>query len=53
MLVAIVNIEVLGEPCAVVGRDEVLDDAWQIEFFGKFQSFRNVADDDLCTLQVG
>lgn len=53
MLVAIVNIEVLGESCAVVGRDEVLDDAWQIEFLGKLQSFCNVADDDLCALQVG
>lgn len=53
MLVTIINIEVLGEPCAVVGRDEVLDDAWEIEFLGKFQSLRNVADDDLCALQVG
>lgn len=53
MLVTIINIEILGESCAVVGRDEVLDDAWQIEFLGKLQSFRNVADDDLCALQVG
>ncbi len=32
---------------------KVLDDAWQIEFLGKLQSFRNVADDDLRALQVG
>lgn len=53
MLITIINIEEFGKSIAMVCGDEVLDDAWQIEFLGKLQSFRNVADDDLCALQVG
>lgn len=53
MLITIINIEEFGKSIAMVCGNEVLDDAWQIEFLGKLQSFRNVADDDLCALQVG
>lgn len=50
MLITIINIEEFGKSIAMVCGNEVLDDAWQIEFLGKLQSFRNVADDDLCAL---
>ncbi len=39
-------------PVAVMSSDEVLDDAWQTNLLCHLQTFCNVADDNLCTLQV-
>ena len=53
MGVLILYIEVFGQPLTVVGGDEVLDDARQVVFVGKFQSLGDVADDDGGTLLLG
>ena len=53
MRITIMYIEVLGDARAVMRGDEVLDDARQVHLFCDFETFRHMADDDLCTLQVG
>ena len=53
MGITIINIEILGKPGAMMGGDEILDDARKVGLFCHFQAFGHVADDDLCTLQIG
>ena len=52
MFILVVYVEILSKSSTMMGGNKLLNLAWEVVFFCKFQTFRHMADDDTCALKV-